>query len=277
MLKMLAAVVAVGYISMAPSALPDALDAELKPGTVAGFDTYVRLAETAMDDDIRKGDRFLSLDTRGEADRLRIDQALRRGEVVIEPLQVRDGGKAVVIPHGLVHHWVGMAYVAGVGVDDAVKLLQDYDHHAEIYQPAVQRSKILSRDGDHFHVFLRFYQKKVIAVTLNSEHDAEFVRAGEGRVYSRIHSTRIAEVADAGTPSEHERPVGQDGGYLWRLNTYWRFVERDGGTYIQCESITLTRDIPLGFGWVVKPFVTGIPRESLTFTMERTRKALTKP
>ena len=68
--------------------------------------------------------------------------------------------------------------------------------------------------------------------------------------------------------------MGRDGGYLWRLYTYWRMLERDGGTYVQCESITLTRGIPMGLGWLVGPFVTSIPRESLTFTLETTRATL---
>jgi hypothetical protein len=114
----------------------------------------------------------------------------------------------------------------------------------------------------------------VIAVVVNSEHEARFYRPGPGRVSGRIHSTRINEVEDPGTPSEREKPVGRDGGYLWRLNTYWRLVERDGGVYVECESVTLTRDIPIGFGWLIKPFVTSIPRESLEFTLNITRKSL---
>ena len=86
----------------------------------------------------------------------------------------------------------------------------------------------------------------------------------------------FAEVEDAGTPQEHELPVGHDSGYLWRLNTYWRLLARDGGVYLQCESISLTRGIPMGLGWVVGPFVTSIPKESLTFTLETTRHRLAK-
>jgi hypothetical protein len=93
-------------------------------------------------------------------------------------------------------------------------------------------------------------------------------------VRSRIRSTRIAEVENPGLTNEREKPVGRDGGYLWRLNTYWRFVERDNGVYIECESVTLTRGIPFGLGWVVGPFVTSIPRESLEFTLATTRKSL---
>jgi hypothetical protein len=83
-------------------------------------------------------------------------------------------------------------------------------------------------------------------------------------------------VESPGTPSEREKPVGNDSGYLWRLNSYWRVLQRDGGTYVQSESISLTRDIPAGFGWLISPFVTSIPRESLEFTLTTTRNVLRK-
>ena len=86
-------------------------------------------------------------------------------------------------------------------------------------------------------------------------------------------ATRIAEVADADQPGEHEKPIGQDGGFLWRLNSYWRFEEKDNGVYVEVESISLTRDIPTGLGWLIKPFITGIPRESLLMTLGSMRTA----
>ena len=202
----------------------------LRPPTVRAFERYVELAESRMDTKMRGRNTFLYVDGLAEAERGRTNAVLRRGEVFIGRLETRDQGKAVTIPDGLVHHWVGVALIAGVRVNDAVRLVQDYDRHADIYAPAVQRSKVLARDGDKVRVFLRFYQKRVVAVTVNSEHEAEFFRAGENRVYSRIRSVRIAEVADAGEAGEREKPVGDDGGYLWRLNTYWRFLERDAGT-----------------------------------------------
>ena len=91
---------------------------------------------------------------------------------------------------------------------------------------------------------------------------------------SRIYSLRVAEVEYPGTPQEREKPVGNDGGFLWRLYTYWRFLERDGGTYVQCEAISLTRDIPSVFAWLIGPFVNSIPRESLSFTLETSRATL---
>jgi hypothetical protein len=217
---------------------------------------------------------YLWVDALSDARRREALAALRRGELIIEPLETRDQGKTVDVPDGLIHHWMGTVFVPRGSVDDAVALLQDYDRHAQVYAPTVARSKTLARSGDTFKVSLRFMMKKVITVVTNTEHEARFTRDGPDRAQSRIHSTRIAEVEEPGTAQEREKPVGRDGGYLWRLNSYWRFVERDGGVYIQCESITLTRGIPTGFGWLVRPFVTSIPRESLTFTLETTRKQL---
>jgi len=231
--------------------------ADLQPETVAAFDRYVRLTEQRM-----ARDTYDSLATRP------------RGVLFIEPVVTREGGKEIEVPDGLIHHWVGSVFVPGADVNEAVALLQDYDRHARIYHPTVERSKVLSRRGDTFRVYLRFMMRKVITVVVNSEHEARFTRDGADRARSRIVSTRIAEVGDPGTPQEREKPVGRDGGYLWRLNTYWRFLARDNGVYVECESITLTRGIPTGFGWLVRPFVTSIPRESLTFTLERTRAQL---
>jgi hypothetical protein len=178
------------------------------------------------------------------------------------------------VPDGLVHHWVGAAFVPGATIDRVLALLQDYNRHGQIYRPYVAQSKLIARDGDVFLFFLRFYQKKVITVVLNSEHEGVFSRPAPDRASSRIHSTRIAEVEEPGTPREKQKPVGNDGGYLWRLNTYWRLLERDGGVYVECESISLTRDIPFGLGFIIGPFVTSIPRESLEFTLRTTAKAL---
>lgn len=189
-------------------------------------------------------------------------------------MTTRDGGRELPIPDGLVHHWLGVVFVPGATVDRGLALLQDYDRHHDIYKPAVAGSRLVSRDGDRFKLFLRFFMKKVITVVVNSDHEAVFTRHEPARAESRIYSTRIAQVENPDTPREREKPVGRDDGYLWRLNSYWRFLERDGGLYLQCESITLTRGIPFGLGWIVGPFVTSIPRETLTFTLETTRKNL---
>lgn len=251
-------------------AAPAAAGAELQNRTIQAFDRYVRLTEARLNGTAP----FLWIDGLPEARRREALQTVQRKELSIERLATKENGREIDVPDGLIHHWVGTAFVPGVTINDALAVLQDYNEHHRIYAPTVAASKLKSRDGDRFTFFLRFVMKKVITVTVNSDHEAVFRRPATDRAEGWIHSTRIAEVENAGTPSEREKPIGDDGGYLWRLNTYWRLLARDGGLYIHCESVSLSRGIPFGFGWVVGPFVTSIPRESLTFTLETTRKRL---
>jgi hypothetical protein len=251
-------------------AAPAAVAAELQNRTVQAFDRYVRLTEARLNGSAP----FLWIDGLPDAKRREALDTVRRQQLSIERLETKDSGRAIDVPGGMIHHWVGTAFVPGASIDEALALLQNYDAHQRIYAPTVAASKLQSRDGDRFRFFLRFVMKKVITVVLNSEHEAVFRKPAADRAEGWIHSTRIAELENAGTPAEREMPVGNDGGYLWRLNTYWRLHVRDGGLYIHCESVSLSRGIPVGFGWIVGPFVTSIPRESLTFTLETTRKHL---
>jgi hypothetical protein len=250
--------------------------AELQARTLDAFDRYVRLTEERMARELNDASQFLWTDALLAQVRPDRVDALRAGELLIERLTTQEvkTGRPVDVPDGLIHHWIGVVFVPGATLGQAVALLQDYDRHAELYRPAIARSKLLSRADGLFRVYLRFYTKKVITVVLNSEHEARFTHPSADRAFSRIVSTRIAEVSDPDTPRESEKPVGRDSGYLWRLNTYWRFLERDGGTYVQCESISLTRDLPFAFAWLIRPFVTSVPRESLEFTLTRTRQLL---
>lgn len=250
----------------------NAAAADLQPRTAAAFDRYVRVTEARLD----SAAPFLWIDSLPESQRVQKLAEVRRNALVIEALTTRDGGRTIDVPDGLVHHWIGVAFVPGATVDQALALLQDYNAHARIYQPVVARSKLMSKSGDTFRFYLRFMMKKVITVVVNGEHEARYTRPARDRAEGRIRSTRIAEVEDRDTPQERELPVGRDGGYLWRLNTYWRLQERDGGIYLQCEAVSLTRGIPTGFGWLVGPFVTSIPRESLTFTLDTTRQQLAR-
>jgi hypothetical protein len=254
----------------AAQAAPAAAAAELHNRTIQVFDRYVRLTEARLNGT----GSFLWIDSLPDAKRREALDLVRRKQLSIERLETKENGREIDVPGGMIHHWVGTAFVPEASIDEALSLLQNYDAHQRIYAPTVAQSKLRSRNGDRFTFFLRFVMKKVITVVVNSEHEAVFRKPSADRAEGWIHSTRIAEVEEAGTPMEREKPVGNDGGYLWRLNTYWRLAARDGGLYIHCESVSLSRGIPVGFGWIVGPFVTSIPRESLTFTLETTRRQL---
>lgn len=247
---------------------------DLKPSTLEAFDRYVRLTEVRIDRELNAAAPFLWVDGVPEPRRRAISGQLRQGTVVIERLETLDQEKAIADPDGLIHHWLGSVFIPGTTLTQTLALVQNYDRHQEIYKPDVVRSKTLGRQDDDFRIYLRFLKKKILTVVLDTEHDVRYVRVDARRAYSRSRATRIAEVENAGKPDERRKEAGQNGGFLWRMNTYWRFEERDGGTYVQSESVSLTRAIPTGLGWLIGGFVRSIPRESLTFTLGTTRKAL---
>ena len=248
--------------------------AKLRANTREAFEQYVRLTETRNEQELRRGTNLLWIDELSVQERNEAYAALKRGEVQMKRLETLNSGRPTPCPGGIIHHWTGVVFIPSAKLDDVLNMLEDYDKHSEYYGPDVERSKIESRNGDHFRVFLRFRRHKVITVVLNTEHEIDYFRDSPERAHSRSSAVRIAEVENAGKSDEREKPPGDDGGFLWRMETWWRMEERDGGVYVQSEVVSLTRDIPVVLSWMIKPFVTSIPKETLTATLVATRKAV---
>jgi hypothetical protein len=242
--------------------------ADLKSETVAAFDSYIRTTEARIADQVSGKRSFLWIDESAQ----RRDQ-VRKGQIVAQPWNSRG---EVEVPSGLIHDWIGSVFIPGVSLGNVLAMVQNYDNHYRIYQPEVIASKTLQHDGNHYKIYLRLLKKKIITVVLNSEHDIIYYPLTATRLHSRSYSTRIAEVENPGGRDERELPVGAGHGFLWRLYSYWRFEERDGGVYMECKAVSLTRDIPTGFGWLIEPVIRDLPKESLMRTLEGTRQALKK-
>src|SRR5262245_31366471 len=133
-------------------AAPAAAAAELQNRTIQAFDRYVRLTEARLNGPAP----FLWIDGLPEAKRREALDTVRKQLLSIEQLQTKDNGREIDVPDGMIHHWVGTAFVAGASIDEALALLQNYDAHQRIYAPTVAASKLQSRDGDRFRFFLRF-------------------------------------------------------------------------------------------------------------------------
>jgi hypothetical protein len=237
---------------------------DLKPETVEAFEKYISQTEQRLS--ARK--TFLWADE--SADRVK---KVRNGAIVVQPA----GAKSeVAVPHGLVHDWVGSVFIPGVTVERTVAFVQDYDRHKQYYKPEVVDSRTLSRNGNDFRIFYRLLKKKVITVVLNTEHEVKYTEVDPKRWRSFSQTTKIAEVENPGKPNERELPPGAGQGFLWKLDSFWRFEERDGGTWVECQAVSLTRDIPTGLGWLINPIVSSLPKESLENTLRSTRTALAK-
>jgi hypothetical protein len=253
---------------------------DLEPPTQAAFDRYVQRAEAQIASELARRQPFLRVEGLPADRRAEAETQLRAGQVVIERLDAWDDGNqsdrstAIPVPGGMIHHWIGTVFIPGATLAQTIALEEDYDHHQEYFRPDVMRSKILRRDGNDFVIELRLHKKKIITTVLDTEHEVHYTLADSTHAWSRSRTTRIQEVDDAGERGERLEAVGHDRGFLWRMNTYWRFEQKDGGTYVECQSLSLTRDIPAGLGWLIGPYVTSVPRESLTFTLAATRSAV---
>jgi hypothetical protein len=239
-----------------------------QPGApaVAGFEAYTQSVEARLARKHLSGSAFLMLSAQTA-------ERLRNGEVIIEQVAP---DLAPATPGAMLYHWRGTAFVAGASAADFERLMRDFAAYPRIYAPQVVGARVLSEQGDHVQAMMRTRQKHVLTVVLDATYGSVFGRLDAQHRFSTSRSTRIDEIDSAGTPHERALSPAENHGFLWRLNTYWACVERDGGIYMQIETVSLTRSIPPGFGWVIAPFVQSVPRESLEFTLRATCAALRK-
>ena len=246
---------------------------ELKAETILSFNHYVQLVESRLNDDLRNGN-FLYVDSFPSDTRGPIIEQIRHGEYYIQELSIQENGLSVPVPYGLIHHWIGIEFIPGATYAQTMAILLDFDRQAQIYKPDVRRSKLLSIDGNRSKIYLQYYKKSLVTAVLNAEFNTEYRPLGNFRGETRSYSTRIAEIQDFGEPEEKELPVGKDHGYMWRLNSYWRIEEKDGGVYVQVESVALSRRIPSVFAWIVEPTVRSLSKAVVRNLLTGTAKAV---
>ena len=236
--------------------------AEAPAGAMAAFQSYVGQVEGRLERE-RNGDLLAGMDA-GQMGRV------RGGEMVVEQAS---SGKETELPGAMLHHWRGTAFIRGGTEAGWERVMRDYGAYPRVYAPEVLGAKVVGGEGDRVQVWMRVRQEHVLKVVLDATYAVSFGRAGR-RGWSASRSMGIQEMAGVGTERERALTGGEEHGFLWRLNTYWRCEERDGGVYVRVETVSLSRAIPRGLGWAVGPFVESVPRESVEFTLRRTVSAL---
>jgi len=248
--------------------------AELKQKTIEAFDYYVRVTDARMEAELRPDGPFLWLDTLPVPSRKQLYERVRLGQTEIRQEKTEEKGKPIEVPDGLIHHWVGVGFVPGISLQRAVSFLQDYDNHWRTYAPDVRRSKLLEHTDNTFKIYLQFYRESPRHVSFNTVFEVHYTALDHMHVISRSSSLRIAELEHPDQPDSPELAVGQGHGYLWRLNNYWRLEEKDGGVYMQVETIALSRDIPVMFAWFVNPLIQRVSHQSVANLLNATRRGL---
>jgi hypothetical protein len=250
-------------------ARPSRIAADPAPAAVSAFNSYIDKLEARLAQQHRSPGTFIAPVASG-ADS---DARLRRGDLIVEkitPSNVPD------LPGAMLHHLRGTAFAPGAKAADFERLMKNFNAYPQHYSPQVLQAKVLAQQGDRFQAMMRVRQVHIITVVMDMAYDITFARLDAQHGSSLAHSTKISEIDSPGTSHERAMGPGEDHGFLWRLDTYWSYEERDGGLYMQIESVSLTRSIPRGLAWAVGPFVESVPRESLEFTLRSTRTALRK-
>jgi hypothetical protein len=232
-------------------------------GTLAGWTRYVAAVEARLAHDIQHGP-FLAIDAPGRADDRR---RMMAGAFVTTAVDTRDAeGAGIDVPDGLVHDWRGDVLIPGATLDQILGRLERAAPPAPPNE--VLASRIVEAGPGWNRVALTLRRQKVISVVYATEHLVTFRRMPPGRAVSSSIATSITELADYGTATQRPVPAGDDHGFLWRWNAYWRFLETPAGVIAECESINLSRDVPGLIRFMAGPIIRDTARESMTSALE---------
>lgn len=249
---------------------PRLLMAEPTHTALAAFNAYCKEVEARLAQQHRSTETFIALmkaEPASEALRL------RQGELIVEQFPPGTGGD---LAGAMLYDWRGTAFAPGATAADFERLMRDFHTYPQHFSPQVLEARMLEQDGDHLQAWMRVRQRHVITVVMDTTYDIRYGHLDARHGYSISRSTQIDEIESAGSSAEHTLSSSEEHGFLWRLNTYWSYEERDGGLYLQIEAVSLTRSVPRGLGWAIGPYVQSVPRESLEFTLRSAINALRK-
>src|SRR5580704_4838737 len=98
--------------------------AGLRPETQNAWNRYLQAVEQRG-----KGDPFLWVDRDSQRAAL-----ARKGEILAESVI---GANSQAVPFGVIHDWVGAAFIPGVTLGQAFAVVRDYSRYREFYSPTV--------------------------------------------------------------------------------------------------------------------------------------------
>jgi len=236
--------------------------------TLGAWTRYVTAVEARMARATSEGP-FLAIDAPQYADDRR---RVLAGTSITTAVETRDAqGREIDVPGGLVHDWRGDVFIPGATVD---QILARLEHAAPPAPPnEVLSSRMLEAGPGWNRIGLILQRKKVITVVYATEHTVTFRRPSPDRATSTSIATSIRELEGYGTPEQKAKAPGDDHGFLWRWNAYWRFQQTPAGVTAECESISLSRSVPGVIRFVAGPVIQSAARESMTSALAAMQQA----
>lgn len=239
--------------------------AGLKPETLYAWDQYIQALDMDRENRITGNGPFLLMDESPD-----LQRRLQRNEVVVTKHDPRK------VPQGMIHDWVGAMFIPNISLDQAMSVLTNYQRYGEVYNQLLKDCSVLERNGDSVELSAIAVQKAMsVTAAVETDNRIHIVRLDPKRAYITSNATRIQEIADYGQSSEHPFPDDRRPGYVWRAVVNERLEARDGGVYLELETVALSRGIPVEFRWLVKPLTDELPRRMMVDMLNDTRAALT--
>jgi len=254
--------------------VPASPGANLKPETLKAWQVYADATEHRIAQELSSERKFLAQDFQAKIDPAADRQALYKGDLLAYKMESRNSqGEKIQVPEGMIHHWGGSVFIPGVDLAFVFSRVADPTAQ-EIRQEDVLQSKVLVRKPGYLRLFLKLQRSKIVTVVYNTEHEIQYQRRSENRAWSNSKAVKIAELANPNSPEETEKPQGQDRGFLWRLNSYWRYEQTNGGVIVECESISLSRALPKALQVLIRPIIDSVAKESMQRTLESLRERI---
>jgi putative flippase GtrA len=248
--------------------------AELRPETVTAWNLYAAATEQRIEQELKSSKGFMALDFQSPKDQAAERKTVLSGSIpVMKLVSKNSNGENISIPSGMVHHWRGSVFIPDTTIDLVMSRIVDPSLE-DTRQEDVLDSRVLDRGPDSLKLYLKLRRVKFVTVVFNTEHAIHYGWRGRSQAFSRSVATRIAEVDNASSAEEREKPIGHDRGFLWKINSYWRYEQLDGGVLVECESISLSRTIPSFLVFMVRPLIDSAARESMTRTLDSMKKRM---
>lgn len=185
---------------------------------------------------------------------------IERSPAVAERAAATDApaGRMTSVPGGAIHEWRGSTLIH----DTNVKQLVDALIHPGTPPPQddVLESRVLARRGLTLRVYLKLQRHAVVTATYDTEHEVSFDVQSPTSATSQSIATRIVETD------------GEDRGFLWRLNSYWRYTQVGTAVRVDVVSLSLSRGVPVLLKPIAGPIVTRVARESMLRTLDAVRR-----
>lgn len=248
----------------------------LESRTLQAWSAYVEATERRIAQEIESGRRFLALDFQPFSLADRELRTIASGGIPVARMATFDPrGREFTVDGGAIHHWRGCVLVPGADLEEVLSRIANPGPPDEL-QEDVLDSAVLGRGPDWLKIYLKLQRSKIVTVVYNTEHLVSYRRHKEGRASSRSEALKIAELEFPNSAREKEKPQGSDHGFLWRLNSYWRYQQVDGGVLVECESLSLSRSVPVLLEFLIRPIINRTARQSMQRTLAELRDRLVR-